>query len=942
MNHFLQMLTQAKPIARSWTPYIILGKLCLHFIKPKMNIGLILITLLIGSACDDESPADPPLPPLSDLGLFCENQCDLGTLDMEMEARLPQCQDNLDNDGDGLIDGFDPGCANEADDDERNSDQIPECEDGIDNDGDSYVDYPADPECASPMSLYEARPEAPTPECSDGIDNDNDGNIDYPVDQGCANANDQSEAGNPPNSIQCSDAIDNDGDGYVDLSDPGCSGADDPLELNGVDEPRPWCSDGIDNDEDGWVDFPRDPGCSFAGDNDELTPPFKQACRDDEDNDGDGLIDWPNDPGCAGKGDDDETDLLNPPHCSDGIDNDDDSKIDYPDDVGCLSRGDDQEYGACGAIFESEILQDGVTVRGIMAQGSFVSEGSCGGRAGREIVFRYLVKRPLQALLVTTDLPENQIESALYVRRRCQEVESEILCSREVVDGFPANNIRIENPEQGEYFIVLDAVDNAGGPFAIRLHEEIIAQCRNEIDDDFNGLTDFPNDPGCDDPYDNEESEPNEVPVCSDEIDNDGDFLTDFPNDVGCLYAGANSEEDACGQGVSVKFFPTGRKEIIGDTYSEGSNRFNGSCGGNNTREQVFYYQQPFSALVTFSVDHPETEQDTLLYIRKDNCSRLGEGDTWLNEYGCGTGSGEERKATLSVNMSPGVYYVFVDHPGGVGGPFKLTTEFERLPPSCQNMLDDDGDGFIDHEDFGCESRQDDFEEDLWVYSELLPEEKPICYNQLDDDEDGFTDFPFDPGCDYKSDSDETDSERAPICFNQLDDDQDGLFDYPADPGCYAASDEVETDERPLSQCNNRLDDDQDGQTDYPNDPHCLAPGDLSEYDDSILQECGNEIDDDEDLLIDYPNDPGCLSKGGVSETDPVDVPACGNGIDDDEDELIDYPAEPGCIAASDNDETDPEPTPQCGNGVDDDGDRAIDWPNDPQCTSASDRSEAR
>ncbi len=50
--------------------------------------------------------------------------------------------------------------------------ELPDCNDGIDDDGDGLVDHPADPGCGSPTSLLEA------PACNDGVDNDGDGKID--------------------------------------------------------------------------------------------------------------------------------------------------------------------------------------------------------------------------------------------------------------------------------------------------------------------------------------------------------------------------------------------------------------------------------------------------------------------------------------------------------------------------------------------------------------------------------------------------------------------------------------------------------------------------------------------------------------------------------------------------------------------------------------------
>jgi hypothetical protein len=56
-----------------------------------------------------------------------------------------QCSDGRDNDGDGLIDRADPGCA--AGGTEGGAQPVSQCRDGRDNDGDGLIDRPADPGC---------------------------------------------------------------------------------------------------------------------------------------------------------------------------------------------------------------------------------------------------------------------------------------------------------------------------------------------------------------------------------------------------------------------------------------------------------------------------------------------------------------------------------------------------------------------------------------------------------------------------------------------------------------------------------------------------------------------------------------------------------------------------------------------------------------------------
>jgi len=236
-----------------------------------------------GPACDDrrdnddDGAADFP----DDRG--CEGPGD------ELEEGV--CQDGIDQDGDGLVDGDDPGCTTFFDFSERSS-ALP-CDDGLDNDGDGGVDFPADPECVSPAGASE------WPQCSDQLDNDGDGYVDVGGDPGCADAADPSERAP---GLPCDDGVDNDGDGLTDLADPHCL-------RPGDDSERAACDDGLDNDGDLAVDL-LDPGCSDPEDRSERAPAL--PCDDGLDNDGDGLTDLA-DPACDDPRDPAET------RCGDGV-----------------------------------------------------------------------------------------------------------------------------------------------------------------------------------------------------------------------------------------------------------------------------------------------------------------------------------------------------------------------------------------------------------------------------------------------------------------------------------------------------------------------------------------------------------------------------------------------------------------------------------------------
>jgi hypothetical protein len=271
--------------------------------------------------------------------------------------RLVACNNNIDDDGDGKIDNFDPGCQNGRDDSETNPATPAQCSDTKDNEapvppatvpGDGKIDFPNDPGCPFAGNNNENDP-AVVPQCADGIDNaPADGATDFPADLDCAWAADNMEV-----TRLCSDGIDNDLDGKTDWpADFGCAGPNNNSEAD-----PPQCNDGRDNDGDGKIDTeaanPADPGCSSPTDNDETDPPPgapPAVCADGKDNDADGKIDFPADPGCTSAADTDEADAppglppaQAPASCADGRDNDGDGKIDFPADPGCISAADDDE-----------------------------------------------------------------------------------------------------------------------------------------------------------------------------------------------------------------------------------------------------------------------------------------------------------------------------------------------------------------------------------------------------------------------------------------------------------------------------------------------------------------------------------------------------------------------------------------------------------------------
>lgn len=117
------------------------------------------------------------------------NGSNTATVIVTVTPATAACADGLDNDGDGLIDLQDPGCANGTDTDERNA-----CADTVDNDGDGLVDL-ADPGCTDATDNNELNA------CGDGADNDGDGAVDM-ADSGCSGTTDNNEGDGP--AVSCS------------------------------------------------------------------------------------------------------------------------------------------------------------------------------------------------------------------------------------------------------------------------------------------------------------------------------------------------------------------------------------------------------------------------------------------------------------------------------------------------------------------------------------------------------------------------------------------------------------------------------------------------------------------------------------------------------------------------------------------------------------------
>jgi hypothetical protein len=529
-----------------------------------------------------------------------------------------------------------------------------------------------------------------------------------------------------------------------------------------------------------------------------------------------------------------------------------------------------------------------------------------------------------------------------------------------------------------------------------------LPKCNDGIDNDGDGKTDYPADPGCYAPNQDDETDdcPNgpTCPQCSNGQDDDMNGSTDYPNDPGCAFAADSDEYTenpvACGAQVHIKHLPLDGH--VTGMLASGTSNLQGACGGPGT-EDVYELRIQHPKVVVATTDG-STTADTVLYIRSASCMDPN------MEVACDDDiSTSDHSSTVTASITqPGTYYLVVDTKSSTGGQYDLHVQFLVGEGDPCSGGDDCGPGLV------CR---------VPLNGTTKVCAKHVCQDGVDDDGDGKNDYPDDPGCGSATDDDETDDcpsgPNCPECGNGSDDDHDNHTDYPADTQCLAASSTSEacpTHEVIAALTQPTTMGDTSGATsDF--DPTCASatgqPDLAYRLDLPALSSLSVAIDtgftwfSDLELLDatcggtavacsyssisktnvtagtyylvvdgDYTNDSGpftltvsgTIKNGSSCESALAQSGAltcalgyackgtmgsrtcqpakCSNGMDDDGDGKIDYPFDPGCANAGDDDEADPASAPACSNSTDDDTDGATDFPADFGCTSAADTSE--
>lgn len=599
----------------------------------------------------------------------------------------------------------------------------------------------------------------PTPACADGRDNDGDGLRDL-NDPGCQDASDDDET-DPPVVPDCADGLDNDDDGRIDLVDPDCLGSGDFTE-DGRD-PVAGCSNRLDDDGDGVSDFPLDPGCAGAGDDDEADPPTPPVCADGVDNDEDGATDYPDDPGCEGRGDTDEGDPDPLPQCANGEDDDGNGAVDYPEDPGCQSAADRSEDNPCGMVDLVDLnahLEENAAYDGTLVGRTSGLVAVCGGRAGGEVAFTYVVDRLVEQLVFDTRHPETEAPTVVYTRTAC--VGPDLACDRGNPES-PGAAVVLDRPALGRYFVVVDTGSRESvGAFRLTVDPVYPPECRDGIDNDGDGLIDN-DDVGCSEYDDPDELDPAEPPVCSNGLDDDGDGNVDYPEDLECLTAGYPQEQPLCDLDIpyAVAGQEGGQFEIEAPDPRAGS-QATGSCGGGTTEEGVVVLTLDEPSDVTVETFVGGALRRLPVYARTD-CPDAE------SEVSCRASNGANVYSLAGLDR--GVYYLIVEQSEvGAGEVVTLRIGVSSNLRQCNDLLDNDADGQIDLDDPGCTEGLDDDETD--------PAVPPQCADGQDNDGDGDIDYPDDanclaagqdreaPACEFTDDVQEVGPEGGVIMFD--------------------------------------------------------------------------------------------------------------------------------------------------------------------------------
>lgn len=416
----------------------------------------------------------------------------------------------------------------------------------------------------------------------------------------------------------------------------------------------------------------------------------KHVCNDGVDDDGDGKPDYPTDPGCLSATDDDESDDCTPtpagpncPECGDGRDNDADGKIDYPMDTQCLAASSTSEACPVHELVASLTMP---TTTGDTTGATDDFQPTCAfGTGAPDLTYRLDV--PTLTSLSVSISTTTWFSYMELLNSTCGGAA--IAC---------ANPISQTGVAAGTYFLVVDGDTSTDvGPFTLTVAgkiannqscESALAQsgaltcstgyacagtmgsrtcrpalCSDGIDNDSDGKIDYPNDPGCADPGDNDETNPATLPVCANSTDDDTDGTTDYPADYGCSSAAGTSEVFCTGEMDPTSKITT--KINTGTTMGKSNDHQPMLCSlsSSSAASDVAYALQLPVPVTTLQIDTIGSSFDTMLYVRDTQCTA---------DIACDDDGSSPQSLITMNNVAPGGYAIVVDGYSTYNGAYTL------------------------------------------------------------------------------------------------------------------------------------------------------------------------------------------------------------------------------------------------------------------------------
>jgi hypothetical protein len=232
-------------------------------------------------------------------------------------------------------------------------------------------------------------------------------------------------------------------------------------------------------------------------------------------------------------------------------------------------------------------------------------------------------------------------------------------CSDGFVDcrpRFAAGPLVLQDVPAGPLYVAVEEAADptaTGAPWVLSATiDSLVRACNDGLDNDGDGRLDRA-DPGCALELDDDEGdEPEPLPECGNGVDDDADGVTDYPEDPQCRFAGTVTEAPSCEADVPMTRL-SGPGETRLSLRTAGRSFYEASCGGGaRGPEQVVVLTLDERSDVSLVVEN--TDYDTVLFVRQV-C------DDAATELGCNDDTNGLASALSLPGLEPGDYFVMLD-----------------------------------------------------------------------------------------------------------------------------------------------------------------------------------------------------------------------------------------------------------------------------------------